>query len=628
MAEPLRWLFEVQNRISGPAKAAGRDLAKLRGRLGETQKALDNLNRARGPVGGGLDRSSLPRSLDMSSSALRQIQGRTQGVAANMGFIRANALLVVGAVLAVGRGLQEVAALVARIARGTAELVAHFTEAVVQAGMLRSRALFGLERILGSPSQAREALGAARDLSEFLGTDLHETVSSLQTLMAQGFGAGEARTFFQAMADMKAVNPAANIEGMTLAISQIRSAGMLRGQELNQLVNAGVNRGALMESIGRRLNLTGDREDVSRRVAALMAQGQISSDVTMQGILDTIQNATGREIGGATREFSTTLPGLFMRLQQAPARFFDAIAESSEGAFGTLREMLSDVVSLLDPASAGFRRVVQIASTGFSVIVDVMRTAWMVGRALFEGLFGAIGPSETNRAADALRSVREALAWLREPATLAKVRAFGAGLVALWRATAPLRTALLLVAAGVAVIVATITLSLATIAAAAVAIPVAIVGAVAGVIVFVEELVPRAVQWGIDIVQGLIDGLTSMLEPLRAAGSSVANAVTGGLDAVLSFGSPSRTMRQLGEMTGAGFALGLDSSMPTVGLGLPGPGELASGGSGGPINFAPNMHIEVHGAGSPEETADVLRQILPTELQAAFELLAAEYGMA
>lgn len=72
------------------------------------------------------------------------------------------------------------------------------------------------------------------------------------------------------------------------------------------------------------------------------------------------------------------------------------------------------------------------------------------------------------------------------------------------------------------------------------------------------------VQIGKDIVQGLINGLSSMVGALKERIKSLANTVTEGIKGVLGINSPSKVTEQLGEWTGEGFAVGLQSSMREI----------------------------------------------------------------
>lgn len=626
MADPLRWSFELRDRMSGPAKSISRELGKVNSELRKGQRMSSSL----------YDRAGV----DRAAYSIRGVASGARASSTNLASAGLNGLAAAAAALGLATAARMALSVTLDLAAAAANVARRFAEAVVEAGMFRATASFGLERILGSPSQAREALSTARELSEFLGTDLHETVSSLQTLMAQGFGARESRTFFQAMQDLKTVNPAASIEGLTLAVAQIRSAGQLRGQELLQLTNAGLNRGELLSNIGNQLGVRGGSQaDIVRRVQGLMQSGRVSSDVALRGILDTIQGQTGRAIGGVTSEFSQTLPGLFARLQQFPARFFDAVAEGSDSAFGSMRELLLQINALLDPQSAQFHSLVTILSEGFGVIIELLRTAWEVGRAFFEGLFGEIthGDDPTQSLKDGLASVRETLVGLRSSGTLETVRSFARGLVQFGRAVWPVVRGLLIFVGVVALVGGVLMAAAIAFFGFIPALLTVIVGAltdlIARVVVGIGDLFEpianfavTAYQWGVSLVQGLINGITSMLAPLRQTADTLGTTVTSAVTDVLGIRSPSRVMAELGRYTVAGFEQGLGDG-PDLGLAVPGAASLAGGAGRGGVQVGTLLHIEVHGGGD-EQVAEQIRSSILPELERAFEQLATEAGLA
>lgn len=108
------------------------------------------------------------------------------------------------------------------------------------------------------------------------------------------------------------------------------------------------------------------------------------------------------------------------------------------------------------------------------------------------------------------------------------------------------------------------------------------------------------VQIGKDIMQGLINGITTMIGAIKSAISNVASTVTGGLKSALGIQSPSKVMRQLGEYTGEGFALGIGNTISDVrqqaanmaaattgalaGVSTPSP-QVGAGATGGTFNF-------------------------------------------
>lgn len=69
---------------------------------------------------------------------------------------------------------------------------------------------------------------------------------------------------------------------------------------------------------------------------------------------------------------------------------------------------------------------------------------------------------------------------------------------------------------------------------------------------------------GLDIVQGLVNGILAGPRLVLAAARNLGSKVIEGVKGVLNIQSPSRVMKELGEFTGQGFVMGLESEVPSV----------------------------------------------------------------
>lgn len=74
------------------------------------------------------------------------------------------------------------------------------------------------------------------------------------------------------------------------------------------------------------------------------------------------------------------------------------------------------------------------------------------------------------------------------------------------------------------------------------------------------DLVGRAWQWGVDLIQGFINGVGSMVENAKNAVGDFANGVVGSVTGIFQFGSPSKLFKQFGEWTIEGFGLGVEGA--------------------------------------------------------------------
>jgi tape measure domain-containing protein len=163
-------------------------------------------------------------------------------------------------------------------------------------------------------------------------------------LIAKGFKADQAQDLVKAMADLKSVVPDANIGNLLLAITQIKSKGVLQMEELQgQIAEAGLSVSDVLEEIGKGIGKSG------AEVRKLISQGKISADQGVAGIMAAIQKTTGKPIGKAAEEASKSLGGLLSRLEQIPGGLL-LMADASKGV-GVLKDVLGNVLKAFSPST-------------------------------------------------------------------------------------------------------------------------------------------------------------------------------------------------------------------------------------------------------------------------------------
>src|SRR5690606_17892923 len=152
-------------------------------------------------------------------------------------------------------------------------------------------------------------LGRTRAMK--FGQDVEDTTVNLQKLLSAQFDARLAADIIKMGADLRAIGATAeDTSGAVRAITQIKGAGKLMGQELLQLANAGVSVELVRGEIGKLLGGKSVEE-----VIKLQESGQIDADTAIQGILNAVQKKTGsEELGEASARFAdTTIEGMMGR---------------------------------------------------------------------------------------------------------------------------------------------------------------------------------------------------------------------------------------------------------------------------------------------------------------------------
>lgn len=81
---------------------------------------------------------------------------------------------------------------------------------------------------------------------------------------------------------------------------------------------------------------------------------------------------------------------------------------------------------------------------------------------------------------------------------------------------------------------------------------------------FLSGLPGEMINFGKNIIEGLINGIKSMIGSVGSAIRGVADKVTGVIKFALGIHSPSRVMMEMGEYTGEGFALGIKGTIKEV----------------------------------------------------------------
>jgi hypothetical protein len=93
-----------------------------------------------------------------------------------------------------------------------------------------------------------------------------------------------------------------------------------------------------------------------------------------------------------------------------------------------------------------------------------------------------------------------------------------------------------------------------------------------------SEMVPKAVKWGSDLIQGLIDGINSKVAPVINIAKDLANRFTGTLGKIWQLGSPSKVMKKIGSDLFSGLIEGLTEGNSRLMQTL---SSLSSGAGGG-----------------------------------------------
>ena len=543
--ETLKWRLLLQDRVSPGAKSARDSLKAFRGELRRAQQsAARDAARAQRDAA----RAAAQNARRMQENTRLLAQGTRTGLGLLGG-------LAVGA-----------ASALAGVVSSFGEVGLAATRSVVEVAAFRESSLVALEAVLGSSQAAGRQFRNAITVANQTPLDTQDIVAQTAAFAIAGFQEREIAPLVAASADLGAAFGQRSSEGFSFALSQIRAAGQLQGQELLQLQNANVSREAVLQSIARQMNL-GTGEAGNRAALQAIRQRRVNSSVGIQAALDAVRTRLdrGRDLGSFARDQASTLTGALSNARNAIFNLLLGIDFNGIPGFRAFKDTIIAVTGALadgGPAAATLRGAITgaagavgglfarmftvqnllgafgVASRAFQAIGRFAAAAWPVVRAFV----GALGPGFMAGIAP-LRAMLGSLLSGGPPSarTLALITTAARGLGASIGFAAGAITTFLggvgLLAAGVAGVWGTLA------------------GLVSAGIVSVRAMFTTV---GTAIVDGIRDGITGGVGRL---GASVAGLGTGAVQAArnaLGIRSPSRVFADvIGAQIPAGIELGI-----------------------------------------------------------------------
>lgn len=512
----LEWALKLKDGFTAVAKRAGAAADELGSKISRAAKASDDLDAA------GKKADTFRDKMGRLSHANGKFANEWTELARRIFGARFGSLIdgasakwqqYGGVIKSVGKGLGIMAG--AAIAAGTLAIagIGRVIAAAEDFATGKSKAIFAFDKLLGGPAAAARAWDVVRAASEKTRTSLSETAASFNKLLAAGFDLPAADTLFKQLADLKALSPQANLDGIIRAISQIRNIGRLQGDELLQLSEAGVNVSDVYDELAKKLGKT------KAEVQKLQAAGKIDAATA----IGAIQAAISKRTGVAPGELAAKAPkSLAETAAIARDRFFDLINLD----FSRVTKFIERIGE-----SKGAGKFAEMIQRVFDVVTSPKALEFFEklangpGASFFEGFaegfesvakfFQDIDPGEMENFAALAKLVGQALGGL------------AAGLLFVSRAGAAFMDA-----------IASVKNWFTT----------------AG-----PEMSASASTIGSSIIDGIVSGVTSgaarVIEAVKATASGAVQAAKD----VLGIASPSKVFEGLGRYTAQGMEAGIDS---------------------------------------------------------------------
>ncbi|HEU4403800.1 MAG TPA: tape measure protein [Polyangiaceae bacterium] len=638
------WELELIDRMTGPAKRMGASVAAVARELKAVQAAVGAVEKAQGRAGavmarfGGVAR----RAADRARGAIWGTRRAALELVEGMGGIRGIALSAAGGLVSL------TAAAVGALALGAGGLVAAGAVYAAKMSAFKEQTLFAYKYVTGSKQAASALFRDADALARATGGKTTLVAESLRELRAGGFSDAEAKAVTAAVADIRALNPAADVTAISQQLAQMRGAGRVLMEDLKPILNAGVNDDVFYQVLRE---MTGQKDQAALK--KLMEAGKVSAETGQAAILETVRRMGGggalgsvaaerarSTVTGQVEAIEGSLERLFLNLETGPASSaVVGVLAQIRGALDPTTEVGARLVAVITSiASFGadvFGRVMGGGnlSAALSGVLRVVEAVLPPMKALVGGVLSGMG--------EAFGDVAGVFGKLFAALDLAKGQDFVDLMASIGRGVGYVLGIALPVAGALVGVVA------------------AVGAATSGILYGVSYLVVRLVGlvgsaagsvWdaGKSLVDGLWGGITSAWGSMLSGFRSLVALLPEGVRKVLGIASPSRVMAELGGYAGAGFALGVEGQVgraedamaalvaapdlprlgPPGGFGLDGGAGLAARGGLGPVSVSVVVHVAYAPAAGqpapgPDELADKIGDVVGERLEDA----ALEFGL-
>jgi hypothetical protein len=640
--ETLTWYFELIDKMSGPAK-------------------------------------TIAHAVGSVSSALKQAKGSSAGfgsaIGAHMKSARAAVMSVGRSASAVGGAFRDSidtlkdwgSPLVSIATTGIAAVsaigavAAAFGSAALEALAFKDEALASLNVLTGSERQGQVAFLGSQMVGRQTSYDTRGVIRARQQIAGAGFDNRAADSIFSLAADLGALSGegAAGMQRAVLALGQINNAGRGTTLDVRQLQNVGLNMSRFYEAAAKRLGIGGSGAALNRRMAAMLSHGQIDSTTTIAAAMDAVQAQTGLRLGGLAQKQGESLTGQISNIKSAFEDFIMSMDLNSPGLQG-LKNFLKSISDTLTPGSAAGQRLMSILNSGASMLGGLLSgitkddVAGFVDKILaavralvphvmnwfriFRAFFGGFA----RGAIVVGLALAVALGKIGENETMLDI--FEKAGVLLGVLMAIIGGAIVIVTGVVVTIIGglqELALWFATFASEA--------GTAWGevwdsirslwndvVAPWFVGLATEAYAWGVNIIEGLINGIKSAPGAIRDAVVGVGQGIKDTFTGLFDMHSPSRVMMRMGGYVSEGFAIGIAGGAGAAqdeinGLfDMPSPSAIRAGvrGASRGTSLAGaqiTVQVDARGASDPDAVANAVAAQLPSALaEALLQLEGAE----
>ena len=261
--------------------------------------------------------------------------------------------------LGVGFGAAKITEGIKNIAANALKASSDFEQAGVQFGVM-----------LGDAKKAQRLVNEIQDMANVTPFETQDLLDASKTLLNFGINVQDILPDLRMLGDI-AGGDKQRMQSLTLAFSQMSSAGRLMGQDLLQMINAGFNPlQVIAEKTGKSMAVLKDE----------MSEGKISVQMVRQAFIDA--TSEGGRFYGMMNKQSETLEGKLSTMRDSYTLLTRAI---SDLAVPALKEQVTEITKTINATTELINKLKSWAGTN-QVVVGGLKDAAVAIAALAVGI--------------------------------------------------------------------------------------------------------------------------------------------------------------------------------------------------------------------------------------------------
>ena len=232
----------------------------------------------------------------------------------------------------------------------------------------------------GNKKQAEELLNTLKETAKTTPYETSQLVKATQTMMSFGISADNAKKYLNQIGDISMGN-SEKLAGLTLAFSQVQSAGRLTGQDLLQMINQGFNplniiskeTGESMSSLKERMAEGGvSAEEVAHAFeiatskGGLFYKGMEKGAQTTEGKISTLKDSFKEATGSLTTALLPALTSIVEALTKV-ADWFNNLSDEGKKTILIIGGIVASIGPLIK-IGLGIAKIVSAFKTFVTVI--------------------------------------------------------------------------------------------------------------------------------------------------------------------------------------------------------------------------------------------------------------------